>query len=58
MIETKPSNIGAIETTQTDFIRQIISEDNASGKFQGRVHTRFPLSRTAIYISGMPNQLF
>ncbi|HEX4131231.1 MAG TPA: glutamine--tRNA ligase/YqeY domain fusion protein [Pirellulales bacterium] len=26
----------------TDFIRSIISEHNASGRFQGRVHTRFP----------------
>ncbi len=25
-----------------DFIRTIIDEDNRSGKFQGRVHTRFP----------------
>ncbi len=25
-----------------DFIRTIIAEDNASGKYQGRVHTRFP----------------
>ena len=26
----------------TDFIRRIIAEDNASGRFGGRVHTRFP----------------
>jgi len=26
----------------TDFIRTIIHEDNQSGKFDGRVHTRFP----------------
>ncbi len=25
-----------------DFIRTIIDEDNASGKYDGRVHTRFP----------------
>ncbi len=31
------------DTTQsTDFIRQIIKEDIESGKFGGRVHTRFP----------------
>ena len=29
-------------TTSTDFIRTIIQEDNRSGKFGGRVHTRFP----------------
>ncbi len=27
---------------QIDFVRQIINEDNDSGKHQGRVHTRFP----------------
>ena len=26
----------------TDFIREIINEDNRTGKFDGRVHTRFP----------------
>ena len=25
-----------------DFIRQIIDEDNETGKFDGKVHTRFP----------------
>jgi glutaminyl-tRNA synthetase len=31
------------ETTQSsDFIRNIIKEDNQTGKFGGRVHTRFP----------------
>ncbi|MDG6224126.1 MAG: glutamine--tRNA ligase/YqeY domain fusion protein [Candidatus Thermoplasmatota archaeon] len=25
-----------------DFIREIIDEDNASGRFDGRIHTRFP----------------
>jgi glutaminyl-tRNA synthetase (EC 6.1.1.18) len=25
-----------------DFIRAIVAEDNASGKYNGRVHTRFP----------------
>ena len=29
-------------TKGLDFIRSIIAEDNRSGKFQGRVHTRFP----------------
>lgn len=29
-------------TTPTDFIRQIIIEDIKSGKYGGRVHTRFP----------------
>lgn len=30
------------ETKSVDFIRQIILDDNASGKHGGRVHTRFP----------------
>jgi glutaminyl-tRNA synthetase len=29
-------------TPPTNFIRQIIDEDNRTGKHQGRVHTRFP----------------
>ncbi len=29
-------------TASTDFIREIIREDNRSGKHDGRVHTRFP----------------
>ena len=28
--------------TAADFIRAAINEDNRSGRFQGRVHTRFP----------------
>jgi len=32
----------AQEKAPTHFIRHIIDEDNASGKFGGRVHTRFP----------------
>lgn len=36
--ETSVSN----ENTRKDFIRTIIDEDNASGKYNGRVHTRFP----------------
>lgn len=30
------------ETPSRDFIRQIIDEDNRTGKYDGRVHTRFP----------------
>ena len=29
-------------STSTDFIREIIREDNRTGKHAGRVHTRFP----------------
>ena len=29
-------------STSTDFIRQAVTEDTQSGKFDGRVHTRFP----------------
>ena len=28
--------------TPSNFIRTIIDEDNATGKYAGRVHTRFP----------------
>ncbi len=38
----------------TNFIRQIIDEDLASGKHSS-VHTRFPPSRTVISISATPN---
>ncbi len=31
-----------IETAPTDFIRTIVAEDTKSGKYGGRVHTRFP----------------
>src|ERR1700745_1605866 len=30
------------ETSPRNFIEEIIGADNASGRFQGRVHTRFP----------------
>jgi glutaminyl-tRNA synthetase len=30
------------ETTASNFIEEIVEEDNRSGKFDGRVHTRFP----------------
>ncbi|MBI3921055.1 MAG: glutamine--tRNA ligase/YqeY domain fusion protein [Armatimonadetes bacterium] len=30
------------ETTRSDFIRDFIKEDLKTGKFEGRVHTRFP----------------
>ncbi len=36
MSDNKPATKGP------DFIRAIIAEDNASGKYGGRVHTRFP----------------
>jgi glutaminyl-tRNA synthetase len=31
-----------VDTSGLDFIRTIITEDRASGKYNGRVHTRFP----------------
>jgi glutaminyl-tRNA synthetase len=34
--------MGEDERTGRDFIREIIDEDNRTGKYQGRVHTRFP----------------
>ena len=30
------------EKKQSNFIREIIDEDNKTGKYEGRVHTRFP----------------
>ena len=33
---------GATGYASTDFIREMINRDQASGKFEGRVHTRFP----------------
>jgi glutaminyl-tRNA synthetase len=36
------SILGADEPEARDFIRQIIDEDDRTGKHQGRVHTRFP----------------
>ena len=29
-------------TSGSNFIRKIVEEDNLTGKFEGRVHTRFP----------------
>ena len=44
------------DSGRSDFIRDIIDEDNRSGKHQGRVQTRFPPSPTAICISAMPSR--
>ena len=44
-LDSNPKNNPENSTEGTkglDFIRAIIAEDNRSGKFQGRVHTRFP----------------
>jgi hypothetical protein len=38
------------------FIEQIVEEDMRTGKYQGRVHTRFPPSRTAICTSATPSR--
>jgi len=41
--ETQPRSEGAtLFTTPPNFIKDIIDEDMAAGKYQGRVHTRFP----------------
>jgi glutaminyl-tRNA synthetase len=37
-----PGGTPSESTARTDFIRDIILEDNRTGKFGGRVHTRFP----------------
>lgn len=36
------SNEGAASASKTNFIREIIDEHNRTGRFGGRVHTRFP----------------
>lgn len=38
-----------------DFIRTIIDKDNESGKYEKRVHTRFPRNPMAICTSVMPS---
>lgn len=40
--DKKPEIADETEATRSDFIREIINEDNLTGKHQGRVHTRFP----------------
>ncbi len=41
--ESVVENTGAPDpNAPTNFIKRIIDEDNVSGKFEGRVHTRFP----------------
>ena len=45
MPEVSNENVAAVQTDAprpSNFIRDIIIEDNQSGKFGGRVHTRFP----------------
>jgi glutaminyl-tRNA synthetase len=37
-----PSTENKPETPSLNFIQQIVEADNASGRFDGRVHTRFP----------------
>ncbi len=42
---TEVNNIEITETgmsTPSNFIRDVVDEDNRTGKYQGRVHTRFP----------------
>ena len=38
-----------------NFIQRIIDEDNESGKWDNRVHTRFPQNPMDIFILVMPN---
>ena len=40
----KPPNMSEPEANPEplDFVRQIVEDDNTSGKWQGKVHTRFP----------------
>jgi len=40
--ENKPCTPEALEALATDFIRAAVVEDTKSGRFGGRVHTRFP----------------
>ena len=41
---------------RSDFVRRIVAEDNESGKYDGRVHTRFPPSPTATFTLDMPSR--
>ncbi len=38
----RPDTDNTTETARTNFIREIIDEDNRTGRFNGAVHTRFP----------------
>src|SRR6266576_5244688 len=40
--EDTGTTVGAADTAQSHFIRNIVAEDLKHGKNQGRVHTRFP----------------
>jgi len=40
----------------SNFIYDIIDEHNRTGRFGGRVHTRFPPNRTATCTSAMPKR--
>jgi len=42
MAETKQNSSGNEKGTPVDFVRAIINEDLKTGKYGGRVHTRFP----------------
>jgi glutaminyl-tRNA synthetase len=42
MAETESPSIDGGEERRTDFIREIIDEDNVTGRYHKRVHTRFP----------------
>jgi glutaminyl-tRNA synthetase len=39
---TEPNPLADISGAKTNFIHEIIDEHNRTGRFQGRVHTRFP----------------
>ena len=49
------STLDEKEKAGTDFIRTRINQDNENGRFNARVHTRFPPDRTDICISDMRN---
>ena len=42
MSDTKPDGLAEPATTQSNFVRDIILDDLKTGKYGGRVHTRFP----------------
>lgn len=53
----KDTNDGLGEVAKpVDFIRTIINEHMRTGKYEGRVNTRFPLNPTATCISGTPSR--
>jgi len=57
MSESDLKTNAAADTAPTNFIHDMIDEHNRTGRFGGRVQTRFPRNRTAICTSATPSLL-